>query len=516
MGLDCDGQNTGASVGTQIVSGVNHTITAWVNPRKPGGTNNFSVVNFASVSPVSGPNLLIRQSDGAIGTFSSDANAHIYSTLLVPFNEWTFIGIRGFQNAITGTIDTWMNDGQWQNIRTGDTILMEVGNEEHMIGRWIGDTDVLPSRSAICTIADVRFYNRQLSEAEMQTIHSAKGIDGIVDGLSGRWQFPGGQLKKIRVVGAWMDGLSRGVNASGSNRLLVFFAAHTDTTTNVDLSTVTYGGETLTFIQRVEVFATAVNHIEMWVLGESEIVASSGTTFSVTWAPDATPSLPLYSSAIYSNAEQSVHVGVLETATVTGLASISTQSLLVASGEVAVAAASANSASAYTANDNFEIGSDATNGAHRLVSITQSGAASQTPSLTMAVAPTRQAMLSAVVRTFQPLRTLQTHRSQFISKTSATASVATSLVLPVCNSVIDGDLLMAVICPGGDSTGTPANVTAPTGWTLFTLVDLPATFSTPSLQLLRRTASSEPATYTFGINQNCSICGIMVDRKSVV
>jgi hypothetical protein len=86
---------------------------------------------------------------------------------------------------------------------------------------------------------------------------------------------------------------------------------------------------------------------------------------------------------------------------------------------------------------------------------------------------------------------------------------ATTVTLDVPTHT-DGDLLVAVICPGGDSGGTPANVTTPSGWTQIGTVDLPSTISTPSLWIYRRTASSEPASYDFVANQTTSMNAFMV------
>jgi hypothetical protein len=53
----------------------------------------------------------------------------------------------------------------------------------------IGQSDKTgsPTVSFNGSISDVRFYGRVLSDAEIATIHAARGIDGIVDGLVGRW-----------------------------------------------------------------------------------------------------------------------------------------------------------------------------------------------------------------------------------------------------------------------------------------------------------------------------------------
>ena len=52
-------------------------------------------------------------------------------------------------------------------------------------------------------------------------------------------------------------------------------------------------------------------------------------------------------------------------------------------------------------------------------------------------------------------------------------------------------------------------MTTPGGWTLIGTVDLPPTTSRPSLWAYYRTANSEPASYSFIINQTCTLTGIM-------
>lgn len=94
-------------------------------------------------------------------------------------------------------------------------------------------------------------------------------------------------------------------------------------------------------------------------------------------------------------------------------------------------------------------------------------------------------------------------------KDSTTASIESTNITISVPTVADGDLMVAMICPSGDSFSTPANVTTPTGWTLMATGDLPSTSSTPSIWLYRRTASSEPGTYNFAINQTNTILAIM-------
>ena len=96
----------------------------------------------------------------------------------------------------------------------------------------------------------------------------------------------------------------------------------------------------------------------------------------------------------------------------------------------------------------------------------------------------------------------------YIASTQNSVGSGTSLALTVPSNSTN-DKLIAMICPSGDGSSSPANVTTPSGWTLVGTIDLPATSSRPSLWVYSRVASSEPSSYNFIINQTNSICGIM-------
>jgi hypothetical protein len=93
----------------------------------------------------------------------------------------------------------------------------------------------------------------------------------------------------------------------------------------------------------------------------------------------------------------------------------------------------------------------------------------------------------------------------------------TSISIDIPAGTADGDLLVAVISPGGDTSGTAPNVTTPSGWTLVNSgnTDLPATFSTPSIWIFRRTASSEPGSYVFSQNQSCPMVAGMLTYRGI-
>jgi len=74
-----------------------------------------------------------------------------------------------------------------------------------------------------------------------------------------------------------------------------------------------------------------------------------------------------------------------------------------------------------------------------------------------------------------------------------------------------GDLLLAIIAVSGDDTGTPGNITTPSGWTLVNSVDAPSDSSTPSLFVFRRTKGAlDPITQQFDCDQTCTLIGVML------
>lgn len=81
----------------------------------------------------------------------------------------------------------------------------------------------------------------------------------------------------------------------------------------------------------------------------------------------------------------------------------------------------------------------------------------------------------------------------------------------------DGDTLIMVLASGGDAGGTPENITTPAGWTHINVgqTDLPATASTASVWVYRRTASSEPATYVVSGNQTTTKVGTIMSFKGI-
>ncbi len=71
---------------------------------------------------------------------------------------------------------------------------------------------VTPSSAAICSLFDVRYYNRALSITEISHIYYSKGNDGITTNLQGRWIVNEGNLN------ANITGANGVIDISGNNR----------------------------------------------------------------------------------------------------------------------------------------------------------------------------------------------------------------------------------------------------------------------------------------------------------
>ena len=85
-----------------------------------------------------------------------------------------------------------------------------------------------------------------------------------------------------------------------------------------------------------------------------------------------------------------------------------------------------------------------------------------------------------------------------VVNTSATqtATSSTSITINVPPGTADGDLMVAVLSNGSTMSGR--SLSSYSGWTL--AAEAASTGSAPSLEVLYRTASSEPASYTFTFN----------------
>ena len=105
----------------------------------------------------------------------------------------------------------------------------------------------------------------------------------------------------ISLIGSWGTGTSHTAPA-GSDRALIFVAGCEVWGQEPTMTSVTYGGQSLTRINDVRIHTDNHGHVEIWMLDEAGITAASGTTFVPTWnvSCDGTA----YSHAFFSNVHQ--------------------------------------------------------------------------------------------------------------------------------------------------------------------------------------------------------------------
>jgi hypothetical protein len=106
-------------------------------------------------------------------------------------------------------------------------------------------------------------------------------------------------------VGTWTTGLTH-TNGAGANRLLVFMVGY-ENGSNVAISSVTYGGQSLIRINGTSVGTSSVVRVELWYLKETGIAAATNTTFVVNYG-GAAPSGKHFASATFQNVDQTAPI----------------------------------------------------------------------------------------------------------------------------------------------------------------------------------------------------------------
>jgi hypothetical protein len=202
----------------------------------------------------------------------------------------------------------------------------------------------------------------------------------------------------VTLLGSWSTGLTHTAEA-GSDRLLVFVAGYEDGASPT-LSTVTYGGQTLTKVNDVTTGTTNIAHVEIWILDESGIAAASGSTFVPTWT--SAPANPMYAHAFFADVDQTTPTGaqeVAETASSTPNP-LTTTALATNSGDMVVVGAVSGNDGSYTPQNGFTEGNDQTAGSTTTMGTSYKAASgsSETPSM-LHSGPNRQVIAGVVLRT---------------------------------------------------------------------------------------------------------------------
>ena len=138
-------------------------------------------------------------------------------------------------------------------------------------------------------IADLRVYSRNIPIDEVQTIYNSRGHDNITNALQARWLVAKRRVptyagtRSPTLLGSWQSGTTHTATA-GNNRLLVVCIAAEDLGPASTITSVTYGGQTMTELGYITVPSGRVQTSAMYYLNEVGITAASGSTITVTWS----------------------------------------------------------------------------------------------------------------------------------------------------------------------------------------------------------------------------------------
>ena len=190
-------------------------------------------------------------------------------------NTWTHFVVSHNGTTCTVWADGVQVASRTATLNTGDSDTFRIG---------LYDTQYFMGR-----VADVRVYNRALTQAEAQTIYNSRGHDTIFDSLQARWlanrravpQYGGTRTPAL--LGSWQTGTTHTATA-GNNRLLVVCIAAEDTAPASTISSVTYGGQTMTELGYTTIDSGRVQTAAMYYLNEAGIAAAASSTITVTWS----------------------------------------------------------------------------------------------------------------------------------------------------------------------------------------------------------------------------------------
>ncbi|MDD5064300.1 MAG: hypothetical protein PHQ35_06025 [Phycisphaerae bacterium] len=213
------------------------------------------------------------------------------------------------------------------------------------------------------------------------------------------WSFTtaAGGGSPVSLLGSWGTGTSH-TKESGSNRALIFIA-HAESTSTMNLSAVTYGGQSMTKVLEYNYnAASGYAYAAIFILKETDVAAASSSTFTPTWSGTA-PGSAGYSSAFFSNVNQTTSTGATGTGGSTSNP-VTTSSLATSSGDMVILGATCGNSGSYTLNNGFTEGNDQTMGG-TVTGVTghkSATGANETPSATYSSSINRQMIIGLVVK----------------------------------------------------------------------------------------------------------------------
>ena len=199
------------------------------------------------------------------------------------------------------------------------------------------------------------------------------------------------------ILGFWTEGTSHTAE-SGSSRVLIFTAHAEDNDSDMDITSVTYGGQSMTKVIEQNHGTTFRSYVAAFILDEAGINAASSNTFNVTWAQDPSFVPAGYSSVFLGNIIQSTPIGASEGNGISSSYTVTTNPLSTNDGDIVIVAGTNSNTGTYSVNNGFTeaIELDVQSG-DGVVGYKLATGVNETPSITHSL-DVRQVIIGFVVR----------------------------------------------------------------------------------------------------------------------
>jgi hypothetical protein len=435
-GLD-DYVNLGIGSSLNFGSSEPFTVAAWVKTTEDYGlivsfrssTDDGTVIDLAvgyegAANDPGKAMILVRQNGGGGGY------AHVTSEDDVNDGQWHHVAaVRGSNSTIELFLDG-VSRGTDSGTESGGAIttnLRAIGSER----RWVSDVfGTADQRYLAGTIDDVRIYSRALSVDEIAQLANALKYQGFTeakvssDGASITIPTPG-SVGAVNIIGSWLTSGAPHVHAkeTGTNRALVFLA-HAEHNGTTSLTSVTYGGQTMTkVVEVVNSSGTTRTYTAAFILDEAGINAATTTTFTPIWS--TAPTSFAYASVFLQNVNQTTLTGATASNQTSSGTTITTSALTTNDGDMAIVASTCSSTGSYTVNGFTEALELTIANADGVDGYKAATGVDETPSVTHSTNPSRKSLIGFVVNVNEVV------------------------------SGIEGDLLIAAVATDGSTTISP-------------------------------------------------------------
>ena len=161
----------------------------------------------------------------------------------------------------------------------------------------------------------------------------------------------GGSGNGVMMLGSWTSGLTHTAEA-GSNRLLILTAHAKDNDADVDLQSVSYGGQYMTKVVEMQTQEGSDRaYVVAYVLDENGIQNASDNTFVTSWS--SSPDQVGYSSVFLQNVDQSDPISFSDSNGDNKSKTISTGALSTDNGDMVIVAGTAGNTGSYSVRNGF-------------------------------------------------------------------------------------------------------------------------------------------------------------------